>query len=125
MALPFALVGSALFAILPGMEFAPLAAAETGGDVEGAQEELMPWFIPILVAGTVTFTLGVLGFARAIARSAFLSGPLKTLVVGALIVMAAARFVPLGAAQIVIGIAAIVALWPLAYAMWSGPGRKP
>ena len=81
----------------------------------------MHWLIPILVAGAVTFTLGVLGFARAIARSAVLSGPLKTLVVGALIVMAAARFVPLGAAQIVIGIAALVALWPLAYVMWKHP----
>jgi hypothetical protein len=60
-ALPLVAVGSALFAILPGMEFAPLAAAETGGDVEGAQQELMPWFVPILLMGAITFTLGVLG----------------------------------------------------------------
>jgi hypothetical protein len=32
-----------------------------------------------------------------------------------------ARFVPLRAAQIVIGMVAIVALWPFAYEMW----RKP
>ena len=72
-ALPLAAVGSALFAILPGMEFAPLAAAETGGDVEGAQEELMPWFIPILLMGAITFTIGVLCFAMAIVRSGVLT----------------------------------------------------
>jgi hypothetical protein len=121
LALPLVAVGSALFAILPGMEFAPLAAAETGGDVEGAQEELMPWFIPIFVMAAITFTLGVIGFAMAIVRSGVLSKRLQRLVVGALVVMAAARFVPLGAVQIVIGVAAIVALWPLAYEMWKRP----
>jgi hypothetical protein len=121
LALPFAAVGSALFAILPGMEFAPLAAAETGGDVEAAQEELVPWFIPILVTAAITFTLGVLGFVMAIVRSRLLSRQLQRLVVGALVVMAAARFVPFGAAQIVIGVAAIVAFWPLAYEMWKRP----
>ena len=121
MALPLAAVGSALFAILPGMEFAPLAAAETGGDVEGAQEELMPWFIPILLMGAITFTIGVLCFAMAIVRSGVLTRRVQRLVVGGLVVMAVARFVPLGAAQIVIGVAAIVALWPLAHAMWKRP----
>ena len=120
-ALPLAAVGSALFAILPGMEFAPLAAAETGGDVEGAQEELMPWFIPILLMGAITFTIGVLCFAMAIVRSGVLTTQMQRLVVGGLVVMAVARFVPLGAAQIVIGVAAIVALWPLAYAIWKRP----
>jgi hypothetical protein len=120
-ALPLVAVDSALFAILPGMEFAPLAAAETGGDVEGAQEELMPWFVPILLMGAITFTLGVLGFAMAIVRSGILKRQVQRIVVGALVVMAAARFVPLGAAQIVIGVAALVALWPLAYEMWKRP----
>jgi hypothetical protein len=117
-ALPLAAVGSALFVILPGLEFAPLAAAETGGDVEGAQEELLPWFLPVFAVATVAFSLGALGFALAIARSGRLSKQLARLVVGALIVMVAARFVPLFAAQIVVGLAAVVALWPLAYAMW-------
>ena len=121
LAFPLAAVGSALFAILPGMEFAPLAAAETGGDVEGAQEELMPWFVPIFLAGAITFTLGIGGFAMAIVRSGMLTTQVQRLVVGALILMAAARFVPLGAAQIVIGVAAIVALWPLAYEMSQRP----
>lgn len=119
LALPFAVLGSALFMILTGMEFAPLAAAETGGDVEATQSELTPWFIPILATGAISFTLGALGFALAVTRSRMLSAQLTRLVVGALIVMAAARFVPLGAAQYVIGVAGVVALWPLAAEMWT------
>src|SRR3972149_11920805 len=57
-ALPFILLGSALFPILTGMEFALLAAAETGGDVEATQTELMPWFVPVLVTGAVSFAIG-------------------------------------------------------------------
>ena len=99
LALPFAVMGSALFMIFTGMEFAPLAAAETGGDMEATQSELIPWFIPILATGAITFTLGALGFAMAVTRNRVLSGQLTRLVVGALVVMAAARFVPLGAAH--------------------------
>ncbi len=124
-ALPFAVMGCALFMILTGMEFAPLAAAETGGDVEAAQSELIPWFVPILVTGGVSFTLGALGFATAIVRSGVLSAQMARLVVGALVVMAAARFVPLGAAQYVIGVAGVVALWPLAFEMWKHPKPRP
>jgi hypothetical protein len=119
--LPFGVVGSCLFIPLTGMEFALLAAAETGGDVEAVQEELLPWFIPPLVAGAVSFTVGALCFATAVARSSILSTTLTWIVVTGFVVMALARFVPLGVAQIVIGIAAIVALWPLAYRMWHEP----
>lgn len=118
-ALPFAVFGCALFPILVGMEFAPLAAAETGGDVEAAQSELTPWFIPILVPAAISFTLGAVGFALAIAQSRVLNKRVTRLVVGALVLMAAARFVPAGAAQIVIGGAGVVAFWTLAFAMWN------
>ena len=33
----------------------------------------MPWFIPILVMGAITFTIGVLCFAVAIVRSGLLT----------------------------------------------------
>src|SRR5918999_3364026 len=65
-ALPLVVAGCALFPILTGMEFALLAAAETGGDVAGAQTELMPWFIPALLLGAARFALGSLGFALGI-----------------------------------------------------------
>ena len=121
LALPLGVVGCALFPILTGMEFALLAAAETGGDVEGAQTELMPWFIPVLLAGAITFALGALGFAIGIKRSGVLNEQSAWLVAGALVVMAAARFVPLGAAQFVIGVAGLLALSTLAYKMWERP----
>lgn len=126
LALPFIVMGSTLFTILPGMEFAPLAAAETGGDVEAAQTALGPWFLPILLSGAVTFALGALGFAIAIVRSGVVSPGLTRLVAGALLVMAATRFVPLGAVQFYVqGTAAVVALWPLAYAMWMQTEEQP
>src|SRR5918994_961188 len=72
-------------------------------------------------AGALSFALGVFGFAVGIVRSGVLGPRLTWLVVGALFVMAAARFVPLGAAIYVGGLAGIVALWPLAYEMWKHP----
>jgi hypothetical protein len=122
---PFIVIGSTLFAVLPGMEMAPLAAAETGGDVEAAQTALFPWFIPVLAIGAVTFAIGVAGFARGIADSGVLSGRRTRLVVVALGVLAASRFVPLGAVQFYVqGAAGIVALWPLAYEMWTQPKAR-
>jgi hypothetical protein len=123
---PFVVIGSTLFAVLPGMEMAPLVVAETGGDVQAAQTALFPWFIPMLAIGAITFAIGVVGFARGIAESRVLSRRRTWLVVGALGVMAAARFVPLGAVQFYVqGAAGIVALWPLAYQMWTQPTVRP
>jgi hypothetical protein len=92
--LPFIVMGSTLFAFLPAMEIAMLAAAETGADVEAVQTALDSWFFPILLTAAVIFALGVLGFAMGIVRSGVLSPQLTWLVVGALVVIAAARFVP-------------------------------
>jgi FtsH-binding integral membrane protein len=124
-ALPLAVLGCGLFPILTGMEFALLTAAGTGGDVEAVQSELRPWFIPILVTAAISFMLGAVGFAMGVKESGVLSKRLTWPVAGALVVMAAARFVPLGAAQIVIGVAGVVAFWPLARAMWSRSGELP
>jgi hypothetical protein len=122
LALPFIVVGGTLFAVLPGMEFAPLAAAEAGADVEAVQATLAPWFLPVLVTGAATFAIGVFVFAKGIADSRILSLRLTWLVVGALVVMAVARLVPVGAVQFYVqGAAGIVALWPLAYEMWKRP----
>ena len=121
LALPFIVMGSTLFVVLTGMEIGLMAAAETGADVQAVQSALFPWFIPILLTGALSFALGVLGFAMGIVRSGVLGPRLTRLVVGALVVMAATRFVPLSAAPYVIAAAAIVALWPLAYEMWKHP----
>ncbi len=118
---PFVVLGSTLFAFLPGLEFAPLAAAEAGAtttEIAAAQEALASWFQPVLATGALTFAIGVFAFARAISIVTVGSGGLTRVVVAALIVMAVSRFVPLAAVQFYVqGVAVIVALWPLALAM--------
>lgn len=57
-----------------------------------------------------------------IAKTRLPSPALTRLVAGALVVMAAARFVPVSVVQFYVqGVAGVVALWPLAYAMWTQP----
>lgn len=125
-ALPFVVMGSTLFAILPGMEFTVLAAVETRAEVAAAQAAVDPWFLPVLLTGSAIFALGILGFALGIARSGILSPRLSTLVFGALVVMAVVRFVPLGLVLFYVGSAAtILALWPLAYEMWRRSAERP
>jgi hypothetical protein len=125
-ALPFVIVGSALYGLLPGLEFAPMTAVHTGGDAAAAQAALQPWFISVLATSALLFAVGVLGFAQGIAAGQILSRPLTRLVVTGLVVWAAARFVPLGAVQLYVqGVAGIVALWPLAYRMWPRPSSHP
>jgi hypothetical protein len=121
LALPFIVMGSTLFAFLPAMEIAMLGAAEAGADVQAVLIAMDPWFFPTFLAAALIFALGVLGFAMGIVRSGVLGPRLTWLVVGALVVMAAARFVPAGAATYVGGASAIVALWALAYEMWKHP----
>ena len=119
--LPFVIVGSVLFAVLPGMEFAPLAAVEAGADPAAAQAALEPWFLPVLLTGAVMFAIGLLGFARALTGSRILGGA-TGLVVVALVIMAASRFVPVAAVQLYVqGVAALVALLPLAFQIGNHP----
>jgi hypothetical protein len=124
-AVPFIVIGSTLFAMLPGMEFAPLAAARTGIDLAGVaatQAALDVWFVPVLTIGALTFAVGVLAFIWAITATGIMSKRWTAVVVGALAVMALARFVPLAVVQFYVQSAAgIVALWPLAYHMWRYP----
>lgn len=118
-AVPFIVMGGTMYTLPPGMEFAPLVAAQAGADGQAIQAALVPWVAPILIAGALLFMVGVLGFARGIAHSRILSPGLTRFVVGALVVMALARLVPLTEAQFYVqGVAAILALWPLGYEMW-------
>lgn len=117
--LPFIALGSVLFGLLPGMEFAPLVAAETGGDVAAAQAALRDLFVPTLGTSSAIFAIGIYLFARGIARSGILPRGWTWVVIGGLALVAIARFAPLGVVQFYVqGIAGIVALWPIAYTMW-------
>jgi len=119
--MPLVIVGSTLYAVMPGMEFAALAAAETGATTAGVaevQDAIGPWFMPVLIASGLTFGLGAISFAGAIRASKIANVRITQVVSVALIVMALSRIVPLSVAQFYIhGLAAVVALWPLAYVM--------
>lgn len=120
--LPFVIAGSGLYTLLPALEFAPISAALTGGDVVAVQTELQPWFIAILATSAILFAVGVFGFARGVAASRILSRGLTRVVFAALLVLAVSRMLPLGVAQFYLqAIVGLVALWPLAYHMWRAP----
>lgn len=114
LATPFLVLGSTLFVLLPAMEIGALAAAEAGADVPAVLDELNRWFMPVVVAASLTFAIGTVVLAVGIRRSHLLSPRTTALVVAALVVMAGARFAPFGAALYVSGLAGVVALWPLA-----------
>ncbi len=114
LATPFLVLGSTLFALLPAMEIGALAAAQAGAEVPAVLEQLNTWFLPILLAASLTFAIGVAVLAVGIRRSGLLSPRSTEVVVLALVVMAGARFVPFGAALYVSGVAGVVALWPIA-----------
>jgi hypothetical protein len=114
-ALPFLVMASALYVFLPGMEFTVMAAAMTGGDVVASQKALESWFVPTMMASALLNATGLVCLARGISRSDVVDAGVKPLVMTALVVMAIARFVPIGPVQFhVQGIAGVVALWPIA-----------
>jgi hypothetical protein len=114
-ALPFLVFGAAVYAILPGMEFTVLAVTKTGGDVVAAQKAIGSWFVPTMMIAGITNAVGLVFLARAIMRSSVLAEGPKGLVVAALYTMAVSRLVPIGPVQFYVqGLAAVVALWPIA-----------
>jgi hypothetical protein len=117
--LPLVMVGCSLYAMLPAMELAPLAAVESGADPGAAQAALHSWFLPVLLASAVTFGAGAVCFALSVARSGILAPAPSKLVAASLVVMALSRFVPLSAVQFYVqSLACYAAFLPLAYSMW-------
>src|SRR5215207_3714574 len=64
--LGFIVVGSLSYTVLPGMEFAPLAAVESRVDPESVQAVLQDWFVAVLFTGALTFAIGIACVAIAI-----------------------------------------------------------
>jgi hypothetical protein len=110
---PFVVLGSVLFALLPAMEIAVLAASLAGADAEAVLLELDPWFRPLLVTSAAIFAVGLACVARAVVRARVLGRTASAVVVGALMVAGVARFLPFGAALTLGAAALVVALWPL------------
>ena len=124
--LAFIVLGSTAFAVLPGMEFGVLAAVESGGDAVAVQAAVDEWFLPVLLTGAVLFAIGIAFVAMAVVRYAALSRTTAWIVVIALVVMAAARTAPFAAAQFYVqSAAALIALWPLAWAINRAGGTPP
>jgi hypothetical protein len=122
---PFVVVGSTLFALLPAMEIAVLAASLAGADAEAVLLELDSWFRPLLVGSAAVFAIGLACAARAVVRARVLGRSATALVVGALTVAAASRFLPFGAALTVGAAALVVGLWPLVGMVAARPPAVP
>ena len=121
-AVPFVVMGGVFYALLPAMEFVPLAAATSGADAAAAQGALLTWFVPVLFAGAIIFLIGATCFAIAVSRVAMGGRGLARVAAAGIILMAAARLVPLNFVQLhTQGLMGLVALWPLAYVLWTRP----
>lgn len=121
---PLIVGGCLLYALLPAMEFAPLAAAESGADPGAAQRAIFPWFVPTLYAGALLFMAGSVSFAIGILRSRAFDQRVARFVALAMLVTAACRLVPINIIHMdVQAVAGILALWPLAYLTWNNKWR--
>ncbi|WP_306367745.1 hypothetical protein [Nocardiopsis sp. CC223A] len=114
-AFPLVIVGLVLLAGLPAIEMAVAAAVQAGVDTVAMLEAVQPWFLTLLVSGSIAFVLGALAFAMGIARSGIMGRPMTAVVTAAVIVMAVAVAAPPFAFFYVLGVASIVAFWPLAW----------
>ncbi len=110
---PFVVVGSSLFALLPAMEVTVLAATLAGAEPVAVLLELDAWFMPLLLSGAAVFAVGAVFTARSVVSAAVLGRGTTMLVVTALLVAAVSRFLPFTAALLVGAGALVVALWPL------------
>jgi hypothetical protein len=110
---PFVVVGSTLFALLPATEITVLAATLSGADPVAVLLELDAWFRPLLLAGAAVFAVGAVCVARSVVAAAVLGRGMTMVVVTALIVAAASRFLPFTAALLAGAGALVVSLWPL------------
>lgn len=127
--LPFAVVGSVLFALLPAMEMAPVAAFQAGlglEEVAAVQAALDAAIFPaVLMAGSLVFAIGAIAFAVGTFRSGVLGRAAGGVVAGALVVVAISRFVPVFPVLFFVQSAAlIVAFWPLGYTVWQQAGSR-
>lgn len=125
--LGFVVLGSTLYAVLPGMEFSLLVADETGADLAATQGALESWFVLVLIGGSLLFAIGTTLFAVAVVRSAALGRTEALMIAGALVFFGLSRLVPIGVVQFYVQpAAALLALLPIAAeiaARTARPGR--
>jgi hypothetical protein len=123
--LALVVAGSTLYAVLPGMEFSALAAHKNGTDIAAAQEALQPWFIAVLLSGSLLFAAGTTLFAGAVVRSAQMGRTEAVVIAAALVVFGVSRVIPIGVVQFYVQpAAALVALLPLAAEISAGRRQR-
>jgi hypothetical protein len=115
-------IGSTAYAVLPGMEFAVLAAHEIGADPVAAQVAIRSWFMAVLLTGGALFAVGVLGYAAAIGRVGAFSRRKRGSWSGRSLCWPSRGWCRLVPCSSLSKPAAPVALWPMAWAMWTGRG---
>ncbi|WP_116246426.1 hypothetical protein [Nocardiopsis sp. FIRDI 009] len=114
-AFPLVIVAGVLAAALAGMEVAVAAALPTGASALALMQAVQPWFLTLLAGGSLAFLLGSLAFAAGVLRTQIMDRTMTVVVAAALAVMGLAAVTPFLAALYVIGVAALVAFWPLAW----------
>ena len=119
-------MGTVLYAyIAAGGELGLATTIEAGASGEAVIDAGDPWFTGIYLPAAVLFGLGWLSLATAVYRSEVLGRELTWVVIGALVVLAVAPFIPTGWGEYLIGVGLIVAAWPLAYQMWLDTTETP
>jgi hypothetical protein len=117
LALLLLLVGGALF-LLASADLGAVYAAGAGQDLEAYTRSSQDWLALRMVA-SVIFGLGWLSLAMAIYKSRVLPKQQTWASVAGFVVLTVMLFVPMGWALYVAGVAAVVALWPMAYLLWA------
>jgi hypothetical protein len=120
-AVPLVTIGAGLLAFLAGSEFATGPAIDSGASGSAVLDAREDWFMPMIFIALAIFAAGFLSLAAAVRTSRVLSDAQSWVVVGALVVLAVSLFIPVTGGQYLVGIAAIVAAWPLGYRMWNVP----
>ncbi|WP_028648142.1 hypothetical protein [Nocardiopsis sp. CNT312] len=118
--LPLVTVALVFLAALAGKEPAVAAVSQAGTDVLALVQATRPSTVVMFLVSAVTFLCGALAFAMGAMRTVITGRTMTALVVVALVVLGLAMLTPLFTIGYVIGAAAIVAFWPLAWAAVRG-----
>ena len=128
LAVPLVTVGAAMSVFVTGfVGLAGWTVAELGGGAaEMAEFFDQNQFRPFLFT-RIIFSLGLLSLALAVKQSGKLADSAAGVVVAAIVVNVIAWIIHprFGAITYVVGVTAIVALWPIAYQMWQDASTQP
>lgn len=120
---PLVTVGLGLSGFMVGAEGFGGRAAADSADVQAFFEALEAWGIATYLSANLLLTLGLIGFAVAVAKSQILGRAATWVVVGGAVIQAVGLFLPMGWAAHLVAGGALLFTWPIAYNLWSLPSR--